>query len=260
VNPATGRLTRAIVVALLVVLAGCGGASTTPTATDAPGPTTATATATPTPTPSSTPAADLAYPDGTGPDGVATDGTLTRAHYAALANTSYAAAFAHRAARGTVAVDADDDEALVQYAQGDRRVTIYVTDGTGYQRVVNGSDASYRTVGLSVAVVRQQFALPALGRNYPLFEYGPASTARYRGDPVHAYSVIGANVSRVDAPNVSDVDGRLYVDDRGRVVDFRLNATYGGSTVVRRYSLAQVGSAEVTRPSWADRADGTDGA
>lgn len=255
--------TLAALVALLVVLAGCGTGPSSPTATDAPGP---TATDTPTPTPSPT--------AGSGPDldpttipGVRADGVnatrLTAAHDAALNRTAYTLNLSVRRGdtRQRIVVATEGPvPALLRREAGSRVREEYFAEGRFYRREVADGNVSYQ-VGTFVG--NPAFTGAAVIREYmSAAQYEPAGTATRGDEPV---VVLAADREDLRPNDVIPVDGtesfgsRVLVDADGVIRAFSFVATgttAGGSPFVVRVELrvTGIGDTVVGSPDWLDEA------
>lgn len=274
--------TPATLVALLAVLAGCGGAAAGPGAPDV--------TLTPAPVPTDDPTAVTA--PGLAPEGVVDPTALARAHVAALAHTSYTL-HANQTVRDpngtlrwrnvrTTRVAADRRRASVVHAVRGPRARLlgdeggraaFYTDGERLLRAVtvNGTtsygvepatryDGNWKPwtyVWRSPGGGVWRDVVPLLGA----LETRVRPTAR---DGERIYRVTATSVDAeafAAAERVVDPRGVSFVavvDERGVVRAYRLayEATLDGERIVvtRRVGYTDLGETTVRRPSWYDEA------
>lgn len=256
-----------LALAVLVVLAGCGGAVSggDGTATETATPTT-TETATPTPTPTGTPAGDanVAYPAGWSDTGVMDTQSALESHYRAVL-TGPSATVQYRSRP----ISAESDQATnttmdMRIDTGERRLyarvngtertrEVFFANGTFRQwsvrneTVVGRSNSSFVRASQSVdnRVLRSQFLTYRLELN---------RTVTRDGSTALVYDVVGVynnTVSRTYGTATS-ASGRVVVSERGRVTDLRTTVTYTRGTVAYRYSQTRIGETDVPTPAWLD--------
>lgn len=277
------RVALTVAVALFLALAGCsalpiwddtGGADTTPDAG------TATPTGTPTPTPTeSVPDADpggeggdgpedASYPPGYNASGVADAGTATAAHVDALLNyPNYLFTYQSllETSQGnssftyTTLVDNEEEVAYVvrdssqgaqaSYFEDDR---VYIRDETGDETEYNSTDRPYNMEEFSGV----QFIAPLLGA----VEYNDAEVIETESGTYFRYTsaevtdpeeILG---TEVDEERIDRFDVSIVVDSNGaiRAAMFVVEAD---NDVTARMSVGEVGSTDVERPTWFDKAD-----
>ncbi|MFB6138724.1 MAG: hypothetical protein ABEJ42_10395 [Halobacteriaceae archaeon] len=264
-----------LLLAGLVALAGCGGQSTsapttatqtTPTdrhgdprggSTASPGTTAVPTTATPTGTPTSTtplpPGIEIPFPGNYGPEGVPGGGSIISTHTAALQNTSYTVTYRRGtgAQAGTLQINLSSGRVYANVTWAGKPVELIVRDGLDYRKyVVNGSLA-YNSGNVTPGQLRRQLSLRTLGA-ITVNNYSYRNTTTYDGVTVHHYEIVEINrsISRLDPSNFTSTSGHLYVDERGRVRDFRWNASHTRTNFTYRYTLSRVGETTVTDPWW----------
>ena len=277
----------AVVLAGMLLLAGCSGApgtTTDPTVTDsttAPTDSTvANSTATPSPSPTATevpatgtPPAELSFPNGTNADGIDNASALIEAHFAALNESTYRV-------RATQTHNDGPEEFLV--AEAGERVRIRSDSGVTLGR--NTWSTANQTVGrtedplwsdddsVSYTVngrgtLRHELAenLPSLYATVPLTgigygEFAFAGVVDHDGDRLLRFVATDANESVVEAQNrlsISSYDATLLVSENGMVheatVDMRSqNATYRGEngTYFSNTEYTATTGVEPRPPSW----------
>ncbi|MFB6123085.1 MAG: hypothetical protein ABEJ78_06475 [Haloferacaceae archaeon] len=243
-----------LAVAALLLLAGCGGGAAPSTATPAP-----TAE-----TPSAPGPADVAGVNDTAVDASA----LVEGHRAALTNRSLTldVVAVDNDTRTTLTerVESGGRPLLVRSASGNRSRTTYVANGTTYERLTRGNESSYRSANRTGAS-----AYPAsytgsriVWQYMSTATYRPNGTTVENGTGLLALSATAAdlNESALAAANVT-VDtfrSTAYVDDAGvvRKFTYRVEGTRDGVPFSQtlRVRVTDVGSTDVPRPDWLDRA------
>lgn len=251
--------TVTILVAVLAVSAGCGGALNGEPTTDATT-TAGTPTATPTATPTRTPVAVTGFPavDGTEVNETA----LVAAHERGLSNVSYTLALEQRADETDIRVDArrEGDRELLTTTVNGTSETDYTDGSTEYIRTeqANGS-VTYRNRSVSDPsrytgeVVIDDFVDSA--------DHAPVGVTTYDGVEVVELTAARADVkpdALVGNTTVETFESRLLVDRSGRVrlFEYRIVGTTDGEpfSFRLRFRLSDVGSTTVERPDWVSRA------
>jgi hypothetical protein len=167
----------------------------------------------------------------------------------------------------TAAVDLDDGSMLVQLTtEGITQQALYVApDGSAYQRLeLSDGAVQYRRLPSSPDATGF-FELPVR-------DLVEGATFAYRGRDrvdgvaVSVYEVTEleqpvapAQIGAVDASAVTDVEARLAIDDDGliRRISYRLETADEGATrtVALSITLRDVGGTSVERPGWVDEVD-----
>lgn len=249
-----------LVVAVLLLLAGCGGGAGTGPSTATPAPTTDT----PTPTPSGPTTADVPGVNETAVDARA----LVDAHRTALTGRSLTldVAVVNNDTRTTLTerVDGGGRPILTRSASGNRSRTAYVADGTTYERLTQGDESTYRSANRTGAS-----ASPAAYTGSRIvWQY--MSTADYHPDGrtvengtgtlVLVATEAGLNESALASANVT-VDAfrsEASVDADGviRKFTYHVEGTRNGEPFSQtlRVRVTDVGTTDVTRPDWVDKA------
>ncbi|MEF8852213.1 MAG: hypothetical protein V5A44_06750 [Haloarculaceae archaeon] len=249
-----GRLS--VVLALVVVLAGCGSVvdgGTTPEE-DTP-----TRTLTPAPVPTSaTPTDELVtLPPGVTGDGIADPDALLDAHRSALRNRSYTLR-ARISVRGVVSERFTRVESPTRYYQRDVRY------GTGSNVTRFASDTSVYTRSTYDSVTRYdrfEAVIPprstTVRESRALLELDSAAVTRTTRDGHTVFVVRGTYPTHPTLPGVRNFSLRVVVEPDGLVRS--LHATYvrvEGATrtnVTRSFTYTDVGATTVERPAWVDR-------
>jgi hypothetical protein len=272
------RVALAVVLASLVVLAGCGGtggsptATQTSTATDTP---TDTPTQSPTPTPTPDPFASVEYPDGASADGFTAPGGVARNQRRLLNDTSYTLQYEEVAVSGPQEGDSavvrttyspDRSVTTIDTSQGgtDSNVSIFsgpeetvlqssnetTTGYTYYERNASITATFYRFYGLQIP---GQFT----GQYLRAFNYDVVGTEQRGGHTYIEYESTGVNESFVGqggTPGYTAGDLRIVLRDDGLVTAVEGSVTADGeageTTRELSYQVTDVGSTTVERPTW----------
>jgi len=279
------RALASVAVALLVVLAGCGGAPATETTVDAPDETTTAST-----TDDGealqrvTVPSDLVAPGGN--QRAITDAqTLLQAHLRALAASRYRSTVTHSKLYrgGNYGVDGETTYSITAgngtfattretVENGTTTVEdVYATENAAFVRSDNGTATNYRYGAGPVPMRLQRHARPQHPSASLLFVYTEVATgmqatgfATRNGEKVVRYEAAGATESTLTrygsvlgAPNgtVEELSLSMYVDADGVVHEATGSMTLArqnGETRERSLSfeLSAVGEAEPTEPSW----------
>lgn len=254
------RPAAAALVALLVVLAGCGSTAAPSTTTRAPT-TDATATATPTPTRTTGPDVDLASVPGVSADGVDAK-RLTEAHDARLNETSYRLHTTVRRGSTRLSIEVATAAGPVPtYLRSERpnRTREEYFNERYYGRLNASGNVSY-TIGRYAG--RADFSGASIVREYmALARYEPTGTTTVDGTPAVVLTA-GPDDVRDDAfgdVTMTEFGSRVVVDRNGVVRSFRFDAT-GTTADGRRFvvrvdlQVTRVGETVVRRPDWLDEA------
>ncbi len=249
-----------VLVALLLLTAGCNGGSTAtttaPPSTTTPGGTTTTTTATPGDT----------FPAGYSQTGVTGDAaTIINGHYETLNDTSYTVDYLvsrqGQGEQGTYRVDHAGGAAYArQLPSGQPAIEAYTADRgeTVYQVTLEPGNASYQQGSLSFAAFHSRSRPSIAIQSYQFVNWTYEGTTTENGTELLVYTASGVDTSQkgnIDPARVSDLSGRMEVTREGRIVDFRWSATVDDeSSVVYEYSLSDVGSTTVSEPGWLSEA------
>jgi len=270
------RVALAVLLASLVVVAGCGGTggTETETSTDMTTPS-ETATPSPTATPTSDTLDSVEYPDGAAADGLTDPTAIASSQRGLLNDTSYTLVYEAEATSGPQ----EGNTAFVRTTYTpDRSVTNIATsqDGVGSNvTIFSGADATvlrssnesttgyayyernssfvasfYRFYGLQVP---GQFT----GQFLQAFEYEAVDTEQRDGHTYIVYESTGVNQSFVDRSGTTEYtegDLRLVLRDDGLVTGLEGSATAttqeGETTREVSYEVTDVGATTVERPTW----------
>jgi hypothetical protein len=261
-----------VAVALLLVVAGCGGDGTASTTTE---PTTTQPTTEPTQPPRTTIEGETEPPFSAErlPPGVATDGSvdvsrLAAAHAEALAGASFALDLnltrtvavngsTRRVAASQRTLTDGDGEFLLRFENPQVGIgqTTWGNDSTAVSRVTAQGSTSYRPA--DPALVRENLsARPFVDQFLAAGAYSVAVAGEDRvlltadAPRTDAADRIGGSVSAVDA-----YEGRAVVDRQGRIRHLSVNADVslangGSATLDVSIGLSGLGSTDVERPEW----------
>lgn len=250
---------RPVVVAAVVVLAGCGALGGT--AGDAGGPgTDATATLTPVPVPEVTETPVTLPPGVTGAN--VTDATaLVDSHFEALAGRSYTL-------RVHVVVDGARSERHLRvetdtrYYRADRladpwgNTTQFADDGTLYTRDQYRGTFRYSRFD-SLDMHRSQTV--QLSRAFLRVDRVRVAETRVDGQP--AYELTGSYPTHPATESLRNVSLRAVVEPSGliRALNVSYDRESDGATVVRSFAYSELDTTTVERPAWVTRQwNGTD--
>jgi len=249
-----------VLVALLLLTAGCNGGSPTTTAppsTTTPGETT---------TPGATTTPGDAFPGGYSDTGITGDAaTVIDGHYATLNDTSYTVDYLvnrqGQSEQGTYQVDhAAGAASARQVPSGQPAIEAYTADRgeTVYQAVLQPGNVSYQRGSLSFAAFHSR-SRPAIAiQSFEFVNWTFDGTTTENGTELLVYTVDGIDTSErgnIDPARVSDLNGRMAVTREGRIVDLQWSATVDeDSSVVYEYGLSEVGSTTVSEPGWLSEA------
>lgn len=257
------RATAVVLIAVLVLLAGCGGTAggeTTTPATEGSETPTATSTATPTETPTRTPISASGFP--------AVDGTevnetlLATVHRRALSNVSYTLVLEEHVNDTDVRVEArrEGNVSLLRTTVGNTSETDYTNGSTEYIRSErkNGTFTyRNRTVGNATPYT----AKLVVDDYIDSAEHAPVAITTYEGTRVVDLTATRADIkpdALVANTTVDAFESRILVDRRGRIrlFTYRISGTTNGDPFGfrLRFRLSNVGSTTVERPDWVDRA------
>jgi hypothetical protein len=248
------------VVAVLVLVAGCGGAA--PDGDDGGAP---TATTTPTATATSTTTSGTAeaprYPPGWSPTGVTNASTALDAHYRAVlggppvAVTYRSAVIESTADRPNTTldlrIDTADRRVFAAINGSSARREVFFADGTFTQwsvrneTVVARSEAQFGRVAQSVdrRVLTSQLLL---------YRLEPTGTVERYGTTAIVYTVAGVHEDAL-SPTYGAAEsgsGRIVVTVDGRLIDLETRVTYESGTVAYRYTQAPAGEDAAPTPDW----------
>ncbi|MEF8830398.1 MAG: hypothetical protein V5A23_02540 [Halobacteriales archaeon] len=262
----TRRVLVTVAVALLVLLAGCGGTAE-PTA-DSPAETTSPDGPSPTPTVGLD---DVKLPTGVSESGVTDADALVSAHADALSGESATVAMDFRlevngsgqnvSFRGKVTPDAD--AGWIQVTLQDGVGTYYTEAGTTYQRVESGGETTYGTTDeVSAIPAEPRFGADArIGDAVRAANWTATGVVERNGTRLIRMEATHVSVpDSVDVANASAVEssGVLLVDTEGVVhhVSVHTRVTADEKTVVYEIevTVTDVGATTIQRPDWVDEA------
>lgn len=276
-------LTRAhvgtLLVALLLLTAGCNfggpsGPTTAPPSTTAP--TTEEPTTQPTTT-TTTGGSGEAFPEGFSQDGIDGDPLqLISQQYGTLNGTTYTVDYLVNvqgtSEEGRYEVNHAERQAYIRQVPSARPILeAYTADGgeTTFQRTVSPTNTTYQTGQASFALFHSRSrAATVVLPTYQELNWTYEGTVTENGTERLVYSVSGIDTSRegsIDPNRVSDLSGRLEVTPDGRILLLSWSATVDDSgQVVYEYELSSVEGTTVEEPDWlseareqATTADGT---
>lgn len=262
-------MTRAVaLLVVLVVLAGCSGASTSDQATTSPEPSTAA--------PVPTDAVWGTVAPGVGEDGVFDAVELASSHRAALEGESVTVRRTLEVTYGNGTVRRWNETAVLG-SDRERTSIVRRTDGVVREHWTNGSQIAERVTEDGAVVSRSvrrsngfdrvtvarvyERSLPGL---FASLERARVERHDERGE-IQRYRVTGRSGPLFEADTPMGLDPergalRILVDERGFVREYELAyeaVTHDGASVTafERVEHADVGTSEVPRPPWVD-ADG----
>lgn len=253
-----------VAVAVVVVVAGCGGFASdeTPQPTTEPTPS-ATPTATPTQTPTETATSEpRRLPAGWSETGVENASVALDAHYRAVL-TGPATTVTYRSRTVETTLDQPVNTSLdMEVDPGTKRLyasiagkrnhrEAYFADGTLTQwsvrneTVVSRSEARFVRVGQSVDrwVLKSQLLLYRLELN---------RTVERNGTTALVYDVTDVydNAQSATWGVGKSGTGRIVVTESGRVLELETTVTYTKGTVRYHYAQTQLGETTVDAPAW----------
>jgi hypothetical protein len=256
-----------LLVALLLLTAGCNfGGPTGPTT--APPSTTESTTTEPTTQPTTTTGGSgEAFPEGFSEDGIDGDPVqIIGQQYGTLNGTTYTVDY-------LVNVQGTSEEGRYQVNHAERQAYIrqvpsarpileaYTTDGgeTTYQRTVSPTNTTYQTGTASFALFHSRSrAATVVLPTYRELNWTYDGTVTDNGTERLVYTVSGIDTSRegsIDPSRVSDLSGRLEVTPDGRILLLSWSATVDDSgQVVYEYDLSAVDGTTVEEPDWLSEA------
>ena len=246
-----------VLVALLLLTAGCNGGS--PTTTAPPSTTTPGETTTPggtTTTPSE------AFPAGFSDGGITGDAaTVIDGHYATLNDTSYTAGYLvnrqGQSEQGSYQVDHAAGAALArQVPSGQPAIEAYTADRgeTVYQATLEPGNTTYQQGSLSFAAFHSR-SRPAIAiQSFEFVNWTYDGTTTEDGTELLVYTATEVDTSErgnIDPARISELDGRMVVTREGRITEFQWSATVDEeSPVVYEYSVSEIGTTTVPEPEW----------
>ena len=278
--------TLTLLVAVLVVLAGCStvfGPDETPTATPAATPTptasptatpsptaTATATSTPTPSPTPTPGAPGAQlAPGITEDGIENPVALLSAHQREL----LADGFVVEQRVSSTYNGTPSNQLVVRVTSGPggevafQNATSSGFDSDGEVSVIRSQIWMNQTASLSYRVEEGEPSYEVRDRLFPPeslvwfgglqrdIQFGASEYAVTNVETVDGMRVVTleASIDRVGNDGVDDTTGLLRVDQRGVIRHAETSVTYDeGTTYTTTYDVVALGVDPPARPAWAD--------
>ena len=255
---ASQRARAATAVAVLLLLAGCGGfvpGEPTPPETASPGASPADSAANATPDADER-LGDVAFPDGFTRSGV--DVATARERSVAFLRTEPAtgaaverfragayADYEYEAARDRTRFRLDVHNGYVDVTRSD----VYVDDGVRYSRSARNRDVSFGASNGSVATTRYRAAdsmWAVASRILTVGEFRAVGVVEADGERLIRYAATGVAVR-----NATDVRGSLTVDRNGVVREARLAYVRGGESKRFEYAVApRSAGTEVAPPAW----------
>jgi hypothetical protein len=269
--PLTRAHVGALLVALMMLTAGCNFAGPGTTAPSTTEPTSAEPTTEPTTTSTSTTTTTTgsgqAFPDGFSREGI-TGGPrqVITQQYQTLNGTSYTvdylANIQGNSEEGSYQVNHAERRASVrQVPSGSPIIEAYTADGgeTTFQRTLDPANTTYQRGSTSFALFHSR-SRPAsvVLPTYRGLNWTYEGTVTENGVERLVYTVAGIDTSRqgsIDPSRVSNLSGRLEVTPEGRILLLSWGATVDdGSEVTYRYELSAVGSTTIEEPGWLSEA------
>lgn len=254
----TRRAVATVLLALVVVLAGCGGGDPTPTET---------------PTATVHPFAD--GPPGIDETGVTDVDALMAAHNASLDGQSVTVDLGfHLTVNGSgeevslhAKVVPDSDRGWIRFESGDDHGTYYTEGTTTYYREVVDANARYGTIADTLAI--PETGTPRFGTDDRIrtalesADWEPVGTVERDGRTLYELEATDVEVPGVNASDGTTVEasGRLLVDRDGVIHHLEVDTTVEDAEETVQYglrvSLSDIGSTSVDRPDWYDNAAGS---
>lgn len=279
------RVLASVAVAVLVVLAGCGGAPATETTADAPDETTAEPTTVNGDGPQRVTVPSSLVAPGGNQRAITDAQALLQAHLGELARTRYRSSATHTKLYTAGNYDTTG-ESTYEITAGNSTFTttretvengsteveaVYSTESAAFVRSANATATTYRYGAGPVPLRLQQYARPQHPSASLMFVYSELASgmqatgfATRNGEKVVRYEAAGATTSKLSrygsvlgAPNgtVEDLSLTMYVDTDGVV-----HEATGSMTLVRQngetrdrslsFELTAIGEAEPTEPAW----------
>lgn len=251
------RYVAPLLLAALVVLAGCGGGGggtgggDTATTTEAP--TTEAPTTTPEPT-----VETVAYPDGLSAEGYANDTAAMATFRTALASgPSYTTRMNVEAGGVTQTLLArTNPSAQRSYAETQRNGSVtyelYYANGTQSLRDASGSETRYGSTNATFDGVIMGYNGGQFLQQLTLLDLEAASVERVDGRTIITYDVTGPRSSETGAESAS---GRVQVTTEGQLVAFEYTVvSQQGQELSVDWVQSNVGSTTVSEPDWLSNA------
>lgn len=236
------RSRAAIIVAIVVLLAGCGSA--VPAGGDGDG------------------ADTLQYPAGTNETGIVDQATVVSNHNAQLSNQSYALTAIQRVGEGeqTVTIRSNPDEKRAYAtAVGVGQLSgteLYITESAAYVMRGSGENVQYAVQDPQVNFSAQHRRQMGMGYVVGVLDAGEFETVGQTtvdGTPVWEFEMTEYGGSQVLPANATDTTATVKIDGDGIVRVANVSVTTSGSqgtTIEIEYRVDEVGSVTVSEPSW----------
>lgn len=241
-----------LVVATMLVLAGCGGGGN---ATGTPTTETPTATETPTPTPTTS---TVAYPDGMSRDGFENATLFLETHREAMTTgPSYAVRMDVTAGSQTQTLrTSTDPESERIRSQTDRNgeldYDIYYANGTQYVRQVGDADSAYGTTNATVRSATEGLNGGQFLTTVVLLDLEATDVTADGEQTIVTYDVLGP---RSSSEGIAEADGTVRMNTDGRLISFEYDLVSSeGQEVSVTWELTDVGQTTVEEPDWLDQA------
>ena len=245
------RLFASVLVAALVLVAGCGGGGGGSGGTAAT--TTATTTATPAPTVDT-----VDYPDGLSAEGYENDSTAMSTFRSALASgPSYTTRMDVESEGVTQTLVARTNPGeQVSYAQTERngsvRYELYYANGTQYLRNAEGSQAQYGNTNATFEGVITGYNGGQFLQQLSLLDLEATGVEEVDGRTIITYDVTGPRSSETGAESAS---GQVQVTTEGQLVSFEyIVVSAQGQELSVSWEQTNVGSTTVSEPDWLSQA------
>lgn len=183
-------------------------------------------------------------------------------------HTSTDAAIIERSANVTAAVELDPSTRLVRVTESGDTSALYVPpNGQPYSREVDGDTVEYDRISNDSVRNVSRYMQPPLENLTRSYTFARNGTTTIGGQKTWVYranaSTLNESTAGPIAETVSELENvnttiTLYIRSNGLVkrVSYRASATVAGQSVSLTYRLTytDVGSTDVTEPSWLDEA------
>lgn len=239
----------AVLVALVVLIAGCGSAPA-PTGDDGGGANTPT----------------LEYPAGTNESGIVDQETVVSTHDSILSNQSYAITAIQRVGdaeqRVTIRSNPDEMRATATAAGAGQLsgTELYITESQVYIKRGTGEDVQYAVQQPTVNFSTQHRRQMGVGYVVGVLDAGqfePVGQTTINGTPVWEFQLAEYSGSQALPANVTNSSATVMIDGDGviRAADVSVTASGSqGTNIDIKYRVDQIGGVSVSEPSWLSEA------